>query len=187
MKNHTMPILILAGLFLLSSAAVGQQKATHKYIGVKMCGVCHKREKKGNVLEIWQKSKHAQAYKVLEGAEAAKIAKEKGLKKPANESPECLKCHVPTTGLDKSLLTPSYDPKDGVQCETCHGAGFDYKSIAVMKDRAKSIAAGLIFRADDKEIEQACRTCHNENSPTYKTFKFVDFWAKVKHTVPKQG
>src|SRR3990170_3122165 len=149
MKNSKAVILFLIALFLLSSAVLAQQKTTHKYIGVKMCGVCHKGEKKGNVLEIWQKSKHAQAYKVLEGAEAAKIAKEKGLKKPANESPECLKCHVPTTGLDKSLLTPSYNPKDGVQCETCHGPGNDYKSIAVMKDRAKSIAAGLIMGKDD--------------------------------------
>ena len=184
MKNHTTPILMLAGLFLLSSAAVGQQKATHKYIGVKMCGVCHKGEKKGNVLEIWQKSKHAQAYKALESAEAAKIAKEKGLKKPANESPECLKCHVPTTGLDKSLLTPSYNPKDGVQCETCHGAGFDYKSIAVMKDRAKSIAAGLIMGKDDPKL---CTKCHNSESPTYKEFKYPEFWAKIIHAVPKQG
>ena len=184
MKNSKAVILFLIALFLLSSAVLAQQKTTHKYIGVKMCGVCHKGEKKGNVLEIWQKSKHAQAYKALESAEAAKIAKEKRLKKPANESPECLNCHVPTTGLDKSLLTPSYNPKDGVQCESCHRAGFDYKSIAVMKDRAKAMAAGLIMGRDDPKL---CEKCHNAESPTYKEFKYPEFWAKIKHTVPKQG
>ena len=184
MKNSMGVIVIVISFFFLSSITDAQQKVAHKYIGTKMCGVCHKGEKKGNVLEIWQKSKHPQAYKALESAEAAKIAKEKGLKKPANESPECLKCHVPTTGLDKSLLTPSYDPKDGVQCETCHGAGFDYKSIAVMKDHAKSIAAGLIMGKDDPKL---CTKCHNSESPTYKEFKYPEFWAKIKHTVPKQG
>jgi len=149
-----------------------------------MWSFCHRGEKKGMVFEIWQKSNHALAYKTLEGADAAKIAKEKGLKKPANESPECLKCHVPTTGVDKSLLTPSYDTKDGVQCETCHGPGSDYKSITVMKDRDKAIAAGLLIDKDDPKL---CVKCHNADSPTYKKFVYKDFWAKIKHAVPKQG
>ncbi|MDI6780328.1 MAG: multiheme c-type cytochrome [Bacteroidota bacterium] len=50
--------------------------------------------------EIWEKSKHANAYKVLESEEAQKIAKEKGLKKVANESPECLECHVTAAKAD---------------------------------------------------------------------------------------
>jgi hypothetical protein len=184
MKNCMAVVLLIVGLLLLSPVADAQQKAVHKYIGVKMCGACHRGEKKGMVFEIWQKSKHALAYKTLESAEAAKIAKEKGLKKPANESPECLKCHVLTGGLDKSLLNPSFDVKDGVQCETCHGPGSDYKSITVMKSREKAIAAGLIIGTDDPKL---CEKCHNPESPTYKEFKYKEAWAKIKHTVPKQG
>jgi len=184
MKKSLAVVLVLGGLLLLSSVVGAQQKAVHKYVGIKMCGACHRGEKKGMVFEIWQKSKHAQAYKTLEGADAAKIAKEKGLKKPANESPECLKCHVPTTGVDKSLLNPSYDTKDGVQCESCHGAGSDYKSITVMKDRQKAVAAGLVIDKDDPKL---CVKCHNLESPTYKKFKYKEFWAKIKHAVPKQG
>jgi nitrate/TMAO reductase-like tetraheme cytochrome c subunit len=184
MKNCMAVVLLVFGFLLISSIADAQQKAVHKYVGVKMCGACHRGEKKGMVFEIWQKSKHALAYKTLEGADAAKIAKEKGLKKPANESPECLKCHVPTTGVDKALLNPSYDVKDGVQCETCHGPGSDYKSITVMKDREKAIAAGLIIPKDDPKL---CVKCHNSDSPTYKKFEYKDFWAKIKHAVPKQG
>jgi cytochrome c peroxidase len=91
---------------------------------------------------------------------------------------------VPTIGLDKSLLNPSYDVKNGVQCETCHGPGSDYKSITVMKNREKAIAAGLILGKDDPKL---CEKCHNPESPTYKEFKYKEAWAKIKHTVPKQG
>jgi hypothetical protein len=184
MKKSLAVVLAVVGLLLLSFVVDAQQKAVHKYVGAKMCSFCHRGEKKGMVFEIWQKSKHALAYKTLEGADAAKIVKEKGLKKPANESPECLKCHVPTTGVDKSLLTSSYDTKDGVQCETCHGPGSDYKSITVMKDSTKAMAAGLIIAKDDPKL---CVKCHNSDSPTYKKFVYKDFWAKIKHAVPKQG
>jgi hypothetical protein len=187
MKNRAVLVLILVSVFSLSQIALSQQKPAHKYVGTKMCSACHRGEKKGNVFEIWLKSKHAQAYKVLETPEAAKVAKEKALKKPASQSPECLKCHVPTHNADKALLMTTFDPKDGVQCETCHGPGSDYKSIPVMKDRAKAVAAGLIFRETDKEIEEACKKCHNEESPTFKGFNFKEMWPKIKHAVPKQG
>jgi hypothetical protein len=184
MKKSLAVVLAVVGLLLLSFVADAQQKAVHRYVGAKMCSFCHRGENKGMVFEIWQKSKHALAYKTLEGAEAAKIGKEKGLKKPANESPECLRCHVPTTGVDKSLLMSTYDMKDGIQCESCHGPGSEYKSITVMKDRAKAMAAGLELAQDDPKL---CQKCHNPESPTYKKFVYKDFWVKIKHAVPKQG
>ncbi len=164
---------LLVSLFLMSFSAF----AGNTYVGVKMCGACHKGEKKGSQFEIWQKSKHAEAYKTLTGAKAAEIAKAKGLKKAANESPECLTCHTITA--DAKLTA------DGVQCETCHGAGSAYKNMAVMKDRAKAIAAGLTEFKDNAAIEKECRTCHNEKSPTFKAFKFEEMWPKIKHPMPK--
>ena len=149
--------------------------AQNKYVGVKMCGMCHKGEKKGSQLEIWQKSKHAEAFKTLSSAKAAEIAKEKGLKKAAAESPECLECHAITAD---AKFTP-----DGVQCEMCHGAGSAYKSI--MKDKAKAVAAGLTDFKDKASMEKVCKSCHNEKSPTFKGFKFDEMWAKIKHPAPK--
>lgn len=163
--------LLLAVIVLISFPALAQ----NKYVGVKMCGICHKGDKKGAQLEIWQKSKHAEAYKTLTGAKAAEIAKAKGLKKAANESPECLGCHAITA--DPKLLA------DGVQCESCHGAGSAYKSV--MKDKAKAIAAGLTDFKDTAAIEKVCKSCHNEKSPTHKGFKFDEMWAKIKHPEPK--
>jgi hypothetical protein len=162
---------LLAAVFLISFSSL----AENKYVGAKLCGACHKGEKKGSQFEIWQKSKHAEAYKTLTGAKAAEIAKTKGLKTAANESPECLTCHAITAD---AKLTP-----DGVQCETCHGAGSAYKSV--MKDEVKAVAAGLIEYKDKAAIEKKCTTCHNEKSPTFKAFKFDEMWPKIKHMMPK--
>lgn len=167
--------------FVLASGGFGQSK----YVGVKTCGMCHKAEKQGNQLGIWQKSKHSEAFKTLTTAKADSVAKAKGLKKPAAESPECLQCHVVGHGVAAELVDKNFGYKDGVQCETCHGAGSGYKTIAIMKDKAKSVAAGLKMYKDDAEIEKLCRTCHNEKSPMYKTFKFNEMWPKIKHPKPK--
>lgn len=160
-------------------------QAQNKYVGVKSCAMCHKAEKQGNQFAIWQKSKHAEAYKSLATARADSIAKAKGLKKPAAESPECLQCHVVGYGAAADLVDKNFDYKDGVQCETCHGAGSAYKTITIMKDRTKAVAAGLKLAKDDTEIEKLCRTCHNEKSPMFKGFKFDEMWGKIKHPKPK--
>jgi len=70
----------------------------------------------------------------------------------------------------------------GVQCETCHGAGSDYKSRKVMKDHDASIAAGLTI-----PDEQLCLTCHNDKSPTFTGFDFDEMWAKVNHPNPARA
>jgi hypothetical protein len=145
--------------------------AQNKYVGVKMCKACHQSEKQGKQFDIWQKSAHAKAFETLKSAAAEKI------KKGAAEAKECLECHAITAD---AKLTP-----DGVQCETCHGAGSAYKSNAIMKDKAKAIAAGMVEFKDKAAIEKSCVGCHNKKSPTFKEFKFDEMWAKIKHAVPK--
>lgn len=147
--------------------------------------MCHKTEKQGNQLGVWQKSKHAEAYNTLTTAKANEIAKSKGITKPAVEAPECLECHTLGKTVDAKLCDKAFDIKDGVQCETCHGSGSAYKNITVMKDEAKAIAAGLKEYKNEAAIEKHCRTCHNEKSPQYKEFKFEEMWPKIKHSVPK--
>jgi len=151
--------------------------AQNKYVGVKMCKVCHQSEKQGKQFDIWQKSKHAGAMKTLSTDAAQEIAKAKGLKTSAAESKECLECHSITSDVK---LTP-----DGVQCETCHGAGSAYKNMAIMKDKTKSIKAGLTEFKDEAAIEKLCRSCHNEKSPTNIEFNFKEMWPKIKHPTPK--
>lgn len=174
-------IAVLICAFLSADSALAQ----NKYVGVKTCAPCHRTDKQGKQLDIWQKSRHSQAYKTLTTAKANEIAKAKGIAKPAAEAEECLSCHV--TAPAAGLVEKAFDMKDGVQCETCHDAGSAYKNLTVMKDRAKSIAAGMREFKDEAAIEAHCRTCHNEKSPSYKEFNFKESWEKIKHPVPKAG
>ena len=161
--------------------------ATLKYIGVNGCKKCHKTEKQGNQFGIWSESAHAKAFETLKSPEAVKIAKEKGIAKAPHEAAECLKCHV--TGNDKpaEMMSARFSVEDGVQCETCHGAGSMYKKKTIMKDREQSIANGMTaISVKDGSAEKQCRTCHNEESPTFKEFNFEEMWKKIAHPVPAE-
>jgi len=153
----------------------------HGYVGTSTCGMCHKSEKQGSQLSIWQNSKHAQAYTVLTTEKADEIAISKGFKTKAVETPECLKCHASGYNVDAKMLSDKFKIEDGVQCETCHGPGADYKSKKIMENKEEAIANGLMVPTN---IEEFCITCHNAESPTYVEFNFEAMWDKIKHQVP---
>lgn len=185
MKQIIFIVSIITCLCVLALPLAAQDKAANKYVGVKVCAPCHKTEKTGNQFGVWQKAKHSEAFKTLASEKAAEVAKKKGLTRPASESPECLECHTPVT--DAKLLDKTFDAHDGVQCEVCHGAGSAYKTMSVMKDKAKAIAAGMSEYKDDAAIEAKCKTCHNEKSPTFKGFNFKEMYGKIKHSIPKKS
>lgn len=181
---------VLFMLFLVApmilAATDTTQTATmpkHGFVGVQVCKMCHHTDKQGKQFDIWQSSKHAQAYKTLETDEANKIAKEKGFSTPAAKTPECLKCHVSGYGVEASLIGPRFQMEDGVQCETCHGPGADYKTLKIMKDKKLAIENGLQMHDN---LDTFCATCHNSESPTFK--KGADFkkmWDQIKHPIPE--
>ena len=152
---------------------------SHKYIGANKCKMCHASESKGNQYKVWSESKHAKAYQDLATDDAKKAAEKAGLKTDAQKSAECLKCHV-TAYSEKEDLKGEILVTDGIQCESCHGAGGDYKSLSVMKDKQQAIAAGLVI--PDKEM---CIKCHNSESPYFKGFDFDSFYKKIAHPRPK--
>jgi hypothetical protein len=184
MKNVVAVLLVIALTVVLTQSGAAQGKAANKYVGVKTCSMCHKATT-GNQFAIWQKTKHSGAYNTLKTPKADEIAKAKGLKKPAADSPECLECHV--VNADAAMADKTFDMKDGVQCEVCHGAGSAYKAMPIMKDKAKAIAAGLTEYKDAAAIEAKCKSCHNEKSPTKKVFDFKTAWESIKHPMPKKG
>ena len=179
MKRFTLVLLAAALIFGVSS----MMNAQNKYVGTSQCKMCHNTEKQGKQFEIWSKSKHASAFKVLTTPEADAIATKKGFKTKAAETPECLGCHTVTA--DAKMFDAKFDVKDGVQCESCHGAGSAYKNMAVMKDKKKAETAGLLMYADDAAITKLCVTCHNEKSPTAKKFDFAASWKLIAHKIPK--
>jgi hypothetical protein len=157
--------------------------ATHSFVGVKTCGMCHKSEKQGNQLGVWENSMHSKAYETLKTEKADKIAKEKGFSTPAVQTEDCLKCHASGYNVAAEFKEAKFSVENGVQCETCHGPGSDYKSLKVMKDKQLAIKNGLEMHDN---IEEFCKSCHNPGSPTFVEFKFEESWNKIKHPIPSK-
>ncbi|MGB9697150.1 MAG: multiheme c-type cytochrome [Ignavibacteria bacterium] len=177
----TIPLALILYL-VMTYQPVSSSTGSFKYVGVNKCITCHKTEAQGKQYDIWKNSKHSQAWKTLQTPEADKVAKDKGFSTSAVETPECVKCHVLGKDIDPSELTEDFKKEDGVQCESCHGPGSEYKALSIMKDRQKAIENGLNVPSD---IETFCKTCHNPESPSYKEFKFAEMWEKIKHEKPK--
>lgn len=158
-----LPILVVLGLFVAKPAAYVE----NEYIGAAKCKMCHNKPPKGEQYKKWSEGPHANAMKSLKGDEA--------------KDPKCLKCHSTAGSIDAKLNTGGIKIEEGVSCESCHGAGSSYKSIAIMKDKAKSIENGLII-----PDEKLCKTCHNDQSPTFKGFNFKEYSAKIAHPDPSK-
>lgn len=176
-------ILILFAVVFSTTTVISKNAATFKYVGVSKCQTCHKSEAQGKQFDIWQASKHSQAWKNLQTDAADKIAKDKGFTTKAAETPQCVKCHVLGMDIVPDALADSFSKEDGVQCETCHGPGSEYKAMSIMKDKQKAIENGMNPITD---INALCVSCHNPESPTFQGFNFDEMWAKIKHYKPKQ-
>ncbi len=121
-------IVVAVAVAILGAFALAASAAP-TYVGAEKCKMCHKLQ-----YDSWSQTKHAKA------TESAKTSKT--MKFDAS----CLTCHA--TNKDEAMA--------GVQCEACHGAGSDYKSLSVMKDVAKAKAAGLVI-----PTQATCDGCHD--------------------------
>lgn len=65
-----------------------------------------------------------------------------------------------------------------VECEDCHGLGSNYKTMAIMKDKAKAKAAGLV-----EPTEKDCKACHEKKN--VKVADYADAITKVHDKKPK--
>jgi len=179
----TLIFLIVTGISVSTFYAniLTDSTKVHNYVGVDVCGLCHKTEKQGNQSDLWEKSRHSQAFNTLLTEKANIIAKDKGFSKPAAETPECLKCHATGYDLPTERMGSKFNVSDGVQCETCHGPGSDYKSLQTMKNPELSSQNGLFVPVGKEEF---CKHCHNPESPTFVSFDFEKAWARINHPVP---
>ena len=131
MKRTVLVVAVVVAILGLGALAAS---AAPTYIGAEKCKMCHNSVAYNKLWDSWKASKHANA---LQAAKASTQPK---------YDAACLTCHA--TNNDETLA--------GVQCEACHGPGSDYKLPAVMKDRAKAIANGLIV-----PDQKTCDTCHD--------------------------
>jgi hypothetical protein len=181
MRSWKWLLLSGLGICLVLALAVPVHAEGHKYVGAEKCKMCHNAPAKGAQFTKWSESKHAKAFADLGSDAAKKIAQSKGIADP-QKSADCLKCHVAGQGAPADQLGEKYKAEEGVSCEACHGPGGDYMAMAVMKDHAKAVAAGM---TDPNEA--TCKKCHNAESPTFKDFNFATASAAIAHPNPAKG
>lgn len=70
--------LVLIVMVVVGLTSQAQVKVENKYVGVKMCSMCHKAEKTGNQYGVWQKSKHAEAVQDADRSEGSRDRQSKG-------------------------------------------------------------------------------------------------------------
>ena len=180
MLNKKLAILLCL-VFFAGNTLIAQ----NKYVGAKSCKMCHNNPTKGEQYNAWSKTTHAQAFTVLSSEASLTWAKANGVADPTTDA-KCLKCHSTAGAVDASLLAvdaagiPTLTKEEGVSCESCHGAGSNYKAMATMKDKALATAAGLTT-IDQK----TCEACHlGEGNPFPKPFDYATALPKIAHKNP---
>jgi hypothetical protein len=160
-----------------------QLRSGHATVG-NSCGKsgCHVEEKK-----TWKKMKHAKsADRLLKGnPKAVKIASALGINSARLKTGDnpCMACHgtVETKRVKRTV-------KDGVSCQSCHGAGEKFIKPHQDGDDA-GYALGMNRLADVNVRGQLCSGCHYINyepllavgHPTGEDFDFKASIKKIKH------
>lgn len=164
MKLHS---LFFAAAMLVAMGFPAQAGDKAAYEGAKVCSKCH--DLQG---EAWQATSHAKAFDLLKpGVRAeAKVKAKVDPNKDYTADANCLGCH--TTGYGEA---GGYDPAmppaqakslANVGCESCHGAGSQFKKEhgdaegrfkreGATTDRKVLVQAGQNF-----DYEKACNKCH---------------------------
>ncbi len=127
-----------------------------RYTGVMACVMCHQGAMMGYQFSKWRLSGHARAYAVLGTPAGYKMAAMAGVAGDPQKSDKCLSCHTTGAGCGKESFLPGFDRGDGVQCESCHGAGSEYCPEAVMRDKRLAKRSGLLAVPP-----KTCMRCHD--------------------------
>jgi len=167
--------------------AIAASKAL--YVGAAKCKSCHNKESQGGINDKWEEMGHSKAFTQLASPESLKLGKELEIKKP-QEAADCLKCHVTAYGLPKEKLHKRFKPEFGVQCETCHGPGSDHVKTRLTEAKENKVESGTLREIPVGEMvlpdELLCLSCHNEDSPSYKEFKYGKNLETIRHLHPKR-
>ncbi len=158
----------------LFAVLVGTAAAESSFEGRKKCYNCHKGEG-----ESWDKTLHAKAMESLKPTRGKKkdeamVKAKLDPKKDYTKDKDCVGCHV--TGWGKEGGYTVEDPDKfltGVGCESCHGAGSDYRKIhrkageAFEKSQKETPRESLAEAGQDFEFVEKCSACHlnYEGSP----------------------
>ncbi len=158
-----------------SAAGALRGSSNRRGAGVRGCAACHSGPEMGFQVSRWRMGPHARAYAVLATPAALEMARRSGVDGDPQVSYACLRCHATGAGHDASSFEAGFDSRDGVQCESCHGAGADYSAEAVMLDRPAAKAAGL-----QEPGPEVCASCHDQGHAG-SPFDYEAAVAKIAH------
>ncbi|MBZ0094221.1 MAG: cytochrome c family protein [Sulfuricella sp.] len=161
-----MKVFQLAAILLLTA---GWTNAADEpgYEGFRNCLKCHDGEG-----DSWRKTPHAKAFESLKPNNKVE-AKMKAKLDPAKDytrDSDCVGCHVTGFG-EKGGYHVNIGPDEakwlsGVSCESCHGAGSDFRrKHGEAEDRLKKTGEPtdrqmLIGAKQNFDYERACARCH---------------------------
>ncbi len=159
--------LLLGAALVLPAAARAADR-----VGSRTCAACHPK-----AYAAWSAGPHARAAESLDPAHRRDLA--------------CLHCHAPEVPLTKTAVwdkPPTRAEREGIPCETCHGAGESYAPEYVMRDAELARAVGLRDPG-----ERTCRACHLPGSPSLSPFDYqtavrlIDHWSAEKASARSRG
>lgn len=191
----TFGVVIAGAAVGLTRAATQGAKpaAVNQFIGAAKCKMCHGAAGSGDQFGGWKKQKHAKAFETLAGADAKKLAKDKGIDDP-QKADACLKCHVTAFKEEPARVAKGFDANAGVQCESCHGPGGKHMKARMAAaqaagDAGDDKAAPRVEIPKDEIVARpemaACTTCHNKESPSFKPFCFKKRVQEIAHLDPR--
>ncbi len=95
-------------------------------VGASRCAECHRGAEMGYQFSRWRHGAHSRAWASLGTPLAREMARAAGIDGDPQEAPACLACHATGWGQGDGRPDHGFDPRDGVQCESCHGAGAEH-------------------------------------------------------------
>ncbi len=147
-------MFIAALLYFLKNALEPKAEIIH-LTGSGKCGECHQLRNIGDQQVVWKRSRHSEAYQTLLSAKSVDFAIKSNIEEPAKNR-LCLKCHTTEFHLEGTPKAIDYDIREGIGCESCHGAGSEYSPAWIMKNEDLFKSNGGI-----KGDENSCKPCHS--------------------------
>lgn len=182
----TRPMIHALAAVVVFAILAGSAAAEPRFEGRKKCQNCHKSQG-----ESWAETAHAKAMESLKPKtrEKAKLKAKLDPKKDYTKDKKCVGCHVDGFGEEYGYSIQEPDKfLTGVGCESCHGAGSDYRKIhrkaGERFEKAKETAPrqDLVEAGQDFQFEEKCNACHlNYEGSTWKGVKepYTPFTPKV--------
>ena len=131
-------IVVSLAMWTVLAAGTSTPPKDAKYVGTKECRSCHLKEYKS-----WKATKHAKAFKILEG--------------PELKDPDCLRCHTTGYGKPGGFTSEKETPRlKSVGCESCHGPSSAHNEAAKVAPEK-----GKWDTKINKVPQNACVKCHN--------------------------